>query len=81
MLTTSSRVARSVAYSTTSDEITRALPGSGNDPVGRLWLYEGGEERVLLAPASLGGEAGESPEAERVRPGGRTAEASAAPCR
>ncbi|MFF8289142.1 prolyl oligopeptidase family serine peptidase [Streptomyces sp. NPDC016309] len=42
--------------------------GSGSDPVGRLWLYEDGEERLLADPAALEG-AGEEdvPVAERVR--------------
>ncbi len=44
--------------------------GGGSDPVSRLWLYEDGAERVIVDPASLGGEPdseGRLPEAERAR--------------
>ncbi|MGA4862958.1 prolyl oligopeptidase family serine peptidase [Streptomyces lavendulocolor] len=41
--------------------------GSGTDPVGRLWLYEDGTERLLADPSALGAAEGEVPEAERVR--------------
>ncbi|GAA4928700.1 prolyl oligopeptidase family serine peptidase [Streptomyces coeruleoprunus] len=42
--------------------------GSGTDPVGRLWLFEDGAERLLVDPAALGAEGDEDlPEAERVR--------------
>ncbi|MFI2239327.1 S9 family peptidase [Streptomyces chrestomyceticus] len=50
--------------------------GGGSDPVGRLWVYEGGGERVLIDPVALGADpaagtvkaaAGRLPEAERVR--------------
>ncbi|WP_374112398.1 prolyl oligopeptidase family serine peptidase [Streptomyces sp. CC210A] len=43
---------------------------SGTDPVGCLWRYEKGEERLLVDPAALsgaGGEGEEVPEEERVR--------------
>ncbi|MFH8613091.1 prolyl oligopeptidase family serine peptidase [Streptomyces sp. NPDC018029] len=39
---------------------------AGNDPVGRLWVYEDGAERMLVDPLALG-EAGPVPEAERIR--------------
>ncbi|GAA3368982.1 prolyl oligopeptidase family serine peptidase [Streptomyces sannanensis] len=38
----------------------------GADPVSRLWLYEDGEERILVDPPALGGEE-EVPEEERIR--------------
>ncbi|MER6049821.1 prolyl oligopeptidase family serine peptidase [Streptomyces sp. NPDC001793] len=42
--------------------------GSGSDPVGRLWQYEAGEERLLADPALLvGGGAEDVPEEERLR--------------
>ncbi|MEU5009662.1 prolyl oligopeptidase family serine peptidase [Streptomyces sp. NPDC021749] len=42
--------------------------GSGTDPVGRLWQYEDGAERVLADPALLVGDTAESlPEEERLR--------------
>lgn len=45
--------------------------GTGTDPVGRLWLFEDGEERLLADPSALGGAAdggGEDlPEEEKVR--------------
>ncbi|MEU9501961.1 prolyl oligopeptidase family serine peptidase [Streptomyces sp. NPDC048196] len=42
--------------------------GSGTDPVGRLWQYEDGAERVLADPALLVGDAAEAlPEEERLR--------------
>ncbi|MEV5593836.1 prolyl oligopeptidase family serine peptidase [Streptomyces sp. NPDC052496] len=44
--------------------------GGGSDPVGRLWQYEGGAERVVADPVLLGaGTATEEelPEAERLR--------------
>ncbi|MER7111359.1 S9 family peptidase [Streptomyces sp. NPDC000229] len=42
--------------------------GSGSDTVGRLWLYEDGEERLLADPSALGGDREEDvPVAERVR--------------
>ncbi|MFI0264840.1 prolyl oligopeptidase family serine peptidase [Streptomyces sp. NPDC017056] len=46
--------------------------GGGDDPVGRLWLYEGGAERVLVDPALLEGDGGAFsegllPEEERLR--------------
>ncbi|MFH8409952.1 prolyl oligopeptidase family serine peptidase [Streptomyces sp. NPDC018019] len=44
--------------------------GGGSDPVGRLWLYEDGAERVIVDPALLDGDAGSEgqlPEAERLR--------------
>lgn len=39
---------------------------AGDDPVGRLWVYEDGAERLLVDPLALG-EAGPVPEAERIR--------------
>ncbi|WP_369215594.1 S9 family peptidase [Streptomyces flavofungini] len=39
---------------------------AGDDPVSRLWLYEGGAERLLVDPLGLG-RTGPEPEAERVR--------------
>ncbi|GCD39448.1 peptidase [Streptomyces chrestomyceticus JCM 4735] len=50
--------------------------GGGSDPVGRLWVYEGGTERVLIDPVALRADPaagtakaaeGRLPEAERVR--------------
>ncbi len=42
--------------------------GSGTDPVGRLWQYEDGEERLLADPALLvGAGSGAVPEEERLR--------------
>ncbi|MFJ3160637.1 S9 family peptidase [Streptomyces kanasensis] len=42
--------------------------GSGTDPVGCLWLYEDGGERLLADPAGLGGPGDDAlPEEERVR--------------
>ncbi|WP_175410691.1 prolyl oligopeptidase family serine peptidase [Streptomyces sp. TRM64462] len=43
--------------------------GSGTDPVGRLWLFEDGRERLLADPAVLGGtgDADDVPEEEKVR--------------
>ncbi|MFE3770122.1 prolyl oligopeptidase family serine peptidase [Streptomyces sp. NPDC059122] len=42
--------------------------GSGSDPVGRLWQYEGGEERLLADPVLLvGGGSEDVPEEERLR--------------
>ncbi|OEJ98340.1 peptidase S9 [Streptomyces thermolilacinus SPC6] len=41
---------------------------SGTDPVGLLWLFEGGEERLLADPAALGGANDDDlPEEEKVR--------------
>ncbi|MFE3886065.1 prolyl oligopeptidase family serine peptidase [Streptomyces lydicus] len=41
---------------------------SGTDPVGRLWQYEGGTERLLADPALLvGSGSGAVPEEERLR--------------
>ncbi|MGV2915491.1 prolyl oligopeptidase family serine peptidase [Streptomyces alfalfae] len=40
--------------------------GAGDDPVGGLWLYEDGAERLLVDPLRLGA-AGPETEAERVR--------------
>ncbi|WP_437110150.1 prolyl oligopeptidase family serine peptidase [Streptomyces sp. enrichment culture] len=41
---------------------------SGTDPVGLLWLFEDGGERLLADPAALGGaDDGDLPEEERVR--------------
>ncbi|WP_073755586.1 S9 family peptidase [Streptomyces sp. CB03234] len=56
---------------TVSPDGTRVLfvrTGSGSDTVGRLWLYEDGDERLLADPAALGaGREEDVPEAERVR--------------
>ncbi|MFF4288492.1 prolyl oligopeptidase family serine peptidase [Streptomyces sp. NPDC001633] len=56
---------------TVSPDGRRALfvrTGSGTDPVGRLWQYEDGAERVLADPALLVGDAAEAlPEEERLR--------------
>ncbi|MFJ8695753.1 S9 family peptidase [Streptomyces roseolilacinus] len=42
--------------------------GSGTDPVGRLWSFRDGAERLLADPAALGGPGDdELPEEERVR--------------
>ncbi|ARF59286.1 prolyl oligopeptidase family serine peptidase [Streptomyces gilvosporeus] len=42
--------------------------GSGRDPVGRLWQYEDGAERLLADPAALVGAGAETvPEEERLR--------------
>ncbi|URN18121.1 MULTISPECIES: S9 family peptidase [Streptomyces] len=42
--------------------------GSGTDPVARLWVFEGGEERLLADPAALGGPGDDAlPEEERIR--------------
>lgn len=42
--------------------------GSGSDPVGRLWLYEDGGERLLADPSALVGDREDDvPPAERVR--------------
>ncbi|MDT9683147.1 prolyl oligopeptidase family serine peptidase [Streptomyces sp. TRM76323] len=42
--------------------------GSGTDPVGRLWLFQDGAERLLADPVALGGAGDdELPEEERVR--------------
>ncbi|MFE7312087.1 prolyl oligopeptidase family serine peptidase [Streptomyces sp. NPDC057555] len=42
--------------------------GSGSDPVGRLWQYEDGQERLLADPALLTGACSEDvPEEERLR--------------
>ncbi|MEW1658548.1 prolyl oligopeptidase family serine peptidase [Streptomyces sp. NPDC093707] len=42
--------------------------GSGSDPVGRLWQYEDGQERLLADPALLTGAGSEDvPEEERLR--------------
>ncbi|MEU2179462.1 prolyl oligopeptidase family serine peptidase [Streptomyces thermolilacinus] len=41
---------------------------SGTDPVGLLWLFDGGEERLLADPAALGGAGDDDlPEEEKVR--------------
>ncbi|MFD9718122.1 prolyl oligopeptidase family serine peptidase [Streptomyces sp. NPDC059076] len=39
----------------------------GEDPLGRLWLYENGTERMLVDPTSLQEQGGELPAAERTR--------------
>ncbi|KUL54475.1 peptidase S9 [Streptomyces sp. NRRL F-4489] len=42
--------------------------GAGDDPVGRLWQYEDGRERLLIDPARLVGTGSEDvPEEERLR--------------
>ncbi|MFI2214122.1 prolyl oligopeptidase family serine peptidase [Streptomyces sp. NPDC020141] len=40
---------------------------AGDDPAGRLWLYESGRERLLADPAVLGEDPEDVPEEERVR--------------
>lgn len=56
---------------TVSPDGRRALfvrTGSGTDPVGRLWQYEDGAERLLADPALLvGAGSGTVPEEERLR--------------
>ncbi|MEU5400802.1 prolyl oligopeptidase family serine peptidase [Streptomyces sp. NPDC005963] len=39
----------------------------GDDPLGRLWLYENGAERLLVDPAALPRQGGDLPAAERTR--------------
>nr|WP_238420882.1 prolyl oligopeptidase family serine peptidase [Streptomyces taklimakanensis] len=41
--------------------------GGGADPVGRLWSWEDGRERLLAAPHGAAGRTGPVPEEERVR--------------
>ncbi|MFD7668834.1 prolyl oligopeptidase family serine peptidase [Streptomyces sp. NPDC059788] len=63
-------VPRQFSVSPDSHRVLFVRTGGSRDPVGRLWLYEGGAERVLLDPVRLGGKSateGPLPEAERVR--------------
>jgi dipeptidyl-peptidase-4 len=54
------------AFSVSADgrRVLFVRTGGGADPVGRLWLWEDGRERLLAEP---GAESGPLPEAERVR--------------
>ncbi|UZJ34145.1 prolyl oligopeptidase family serine peptidase [Streptomyces endophytica] len=59
---------RHVTVSPDGRRVLFVRTGSGTDPVGRLWQYEDGAERVLADPVLLVGDAAESlPEEERLR--------------
>ncbi|MFF1522686.1 prolyl oligopeptidase family serine peptidase [Streptomyces sp. NPDC058284] len=59
-------VPRGFTVSPDGERVLFVRSTAGDDPVGRLWLYEDGAERVLADPRALGAE-GPVPEAERVR--------------
>ncbi|MEU6996287.1 prolyl oligopeptidase family serine peptidase [Streptomyces sp. NPDC046465] len=59
-------VPRGFAVSPDGERVLFVRSTAGDDPVGRLWLYEDGAERMLADPAALG-TSGPVPEAERVR--------------
>jgi dipeptidyl-peptidase 4 len=60
-------VPRAFTISPAGDRVLFLRTRGGEDPVCCLWLLAGGQERLLVDPLSLGGEARDLPEAERVR--------------
>ncbi|MFE6743214.1 S9 family peptidase [Streptomyces tubercidicus] len=61
-------VPRHVTVSPDGRRVLFVRTGSGTDPVGRLWQYEDGGERLLADPALLvGAGSGAVPEEERLR--------------
>ncbi|ATL26101.1 S9 family peptidase [Streptomyces formicae] len=59
-------VPRGFTVSPDGERVLFVRSTAGDDPVGRLWVFEDGAERLLVDPLALGG-AGPVPEAERVR--------------
>ncbi|MEU6123461.1 prolyl oligopeptidase family serine peptidase [Streptomyces sp. NPDC047123] len=59
-------VPRGFTVSPDGERVLFVRSTAGDDPVGRLWVYEDGAERMLADPLALG-DGGPLPEAERVR--------------